>query len=461
MPIELDWEVTDAPSAGEPGTANSADKWALTASNQTSTQSAITDRRPASPGGPADPRSPHGLPAPHRRVIFGVAAFVAVLVAVVGAGLNAFMQGSWQRLSDDIAALVRYEERFSYLGQFGPVLQVQDPGNSDWIAVRRVQLRSHLPAALPIPMLQTASEDAEVADLEMLDPDWVKVDVKRQYLTPEGQTMVFTVPQFYRRAGDSDWLRSAPPGGFWGEWTDWQTATLHIRHSERDAEFVRAIGPQLADLLQEACSLWPADCAGLAPAKVYLSGFVGSLEYDPVRNVRVLVQFGDGSKGLPSDYFISVPSPHLAGIPDDEAGQRYLVEYLAVRMIAAMARDAASTNAAARSLFNLAVSNLGLRHADPGFSHRSLGVAMGAGNTRSPVLPVPPSSAVSAEAAPVAPPAPQQQVFVHIVQQGETLGGIAALYGVPLHSLVTLNAVGNPNHIEVGEQLIIWRRGAE
>lgn len=45
--------------------------------------------------------------------------------------------------------------------------------------------------------------------------------------------------------------------------------------------------------------------------------------------------------------------------------------------------------------------------------------------------------------------------FVHTVQRGETLGIIAARYGVSVNDLVSLNNIRNPDLIEVGQQIII------
>jgi len=48
--------------------------------------------------------------------------------------------------------------------------------------------------------------------------------------------------------------------------------------------------------------------------------------------------------------------------------------------------------------------------------------------------------------------APQQ---VHIVRAGETLYSIARRYGVEIDTLVALNAISSPNHVEAGQVLIL------
>ena len=62
------------------------------------------------------------------------------------------------------------------------------------------------------------------------------------------------------------------------------------------------------------------------------------------------------------------------------------------------------------------------------------------------------------------PPMPPQQPIgggyvVHVVHYGENLIGIARLYGVNAWSIARANGLANPNHIYVGQSLIIAMRG--
>lgn len=56
-----------------------------------------------------------------------------------------------------------------------------------------------------------------------------------------------------------------------------------------------------------------------------------------------------------------------------------------------------------------------------------------------------------------APPATshQQSGGVHVVRAGETLSGIASRYGVSATALARANGISNPNHIYVGQRLVI------
>lgn len=69
--------------------------------------------------------------------------------------------------------------------------------------------------------------------------------------------------------------------------------------------------------------------------------------------------------------------------------------------------------------------------------------------TASPTIqPSPTASATS----PAPSPSPVQ---THVVQPGETLGGIASQYGLPLETLIIANDIPDPSLIQVGQELVI------
>lgn len=66
-----------------------------------------------------------------------------------------------------------------------------------------------------------------------------------------------------------------------------------------------------------------------------------------------------------------------------------------------------------------------------------------------PTATVPPTQPATAE------PGPTPTPFQHVVRSGETLLGIAALYGVSLDSLLALNPGVSPQLLSIGQQLLI------
>ena len=68
------------------------------------------------------------------------------------------------------------------------------------------------------------------------------------------------------------------------------------------------------------------------------------------------------------------------------------------------------------------------------------------------VAPAPSAAPPSAAPAPSAKPATGQK---YVVQAGDTLGSIAAQFGVPIQDIITANRIENPDLVIVGQELII------
>jgi hypothetical protein len=442
MSIKLDWDLAEAPrdDASAPGNLSAA-------------------RPNPEPRPPALPIPLRQAPAqatlaPRVRAVPLSAITLFLLVALAaagGAGLWYVTRAGWQRVTADIAALVRYEDEQAAAGNTRLVLNVQDGGNRDWLEVRRAELQRQLAAPLPLPMLSPADEAPAVASVVALDSHFVAAEVRRVFQTPAGETLTFVLPQVYRRDGPADWKRTAPPGGFWGPWQDWRSPFLHLRYSERDAAFVAAVAPQLQFWVQQACDLWSSHCAGVLPARLYLSGYVGSLEYDPLSNTEVRVEFGGGPDALPAEYFLSIPSPQIAGMPVEPEAEAYLAEYLAVRLIASLAARTAPDQTEADRLAAYAIKVLKLGHADPGFAAR----APLSGAVRASV----PDDNRGGEQTVLidqsGSPAVTLAWVVYTVEPGDTLLAIANRFDVTMESIVEWNAIPNPDLIVAGTILQI------
>jgi LysM repeat protein len=67
----------------------------------------------------------------------------------------------------------------------------------------------------------------------------------------------------------------------------------------------------------------------------------------------------------------------------------------------------------------------------------------------------PPAPTVEGTVAPTSPPSSTVGQRIHVVQQGETLSEIAAMYGVTADEIAQANGLDNPNAISVGQALVI------
>lgn len=86
--------------------------------------------------------------------------------------------------------------------------------------------------------------------------------------------------------------------------------------------------------------------------------------------------------------------------------------------------------------------------ANAGAQRESANAAQGAGTS--------PADAGVQQAAPT--PRPPMGATYHTVQSGETLGAIAATYGLTSAAIANANGLANPNLIRVGQRLIIPAR---
>jgi hypothetical protein len=381
MSIELEWDVSEALH-----------------DNEVHPHTPIGNQSPNQTNHPPDERDsrePHKTPIGRRQNWPWWLAGIVLTAAVAGSGLWYFAQAGWQKVSNDLVAAIDYEDKQASEGAANLLINVQDRGNVDWLAVRRDEALARRPAPLPVPMLNLDQTPLKVAGVTVLDTEFAQASVDRQYSTTDGQTLTFTLPQFYRRGSGGDWLRSAPPGSFWGNWLDWQGAQLAIRYSERDAAFVSQVAPTLDERLADACSVWTGGCPSQTSLKLYLSGFVGALEYNPLENVEVRIELANPNGGAttPADYFLSVPSPQIAGIPTDAAGRNFLADYLAVRLIASLARHISTSTGGYYERTSQAIQALDLARADPGYlaagekrrnSNGAAGLLFAGGNNAQP-----------------------------------------------------------------------------
>jgi LysM repeat protein len=422
MSIKLDWDLTDAPAGDEKHPHSLPATIAPNLSSRHSAQDAAA---------PAPER-------PHRRWPIWVAV-VSVLGLAAGVSSWVVTRTGWQQVTSEVAALVHYEEGATLRGQASLVMAVQDTNNTDWLALRLDQLDQQQPAPLPLPMLQSTGGQIDIASLEAVETDVIMAIVGREFETSGGEMLSFRLPQFYRRSGASDWRRSAPPGQFWGQWLSWESPHLLIRYSERDADFVAQAAPALEMQLALACASWQDACFNVPPAHLYLSGFVGSIGYDPLSNVEVRISLGPNSADT-ADYYLSVPSPQIAGIPQDEAGEKLLTDYLAVRLIASMAQHATRETGAYQTLTVGAINTLGLGYADPGYvaaARDQIDNGPSGGQATSSTMPLLLG--------------PQRYQVV----AGDTLSSIASHFRTTVDAIVLQNNLADPDRIQIDTWLTI------
>jgi LysM repeat protein len=75
--------------------------------------------------------------------------------------------------------------------------------------------------------------------------------------------------------------------------------------------------------------------------------------------------------------------------------------------------------------------------------------------TPSPTPTAPPTESAGASPSASTAPSPEATPIRYVVKRGDTLSSIAAQFGVTTQAIVDLNNLTNPDHIEVGQVLLI------
>jgi hypothetical protein len=112
------------------------------------------------------------------------------------------------------------------------------------------------PAPMPLVGVAPMSAPATIHQFARLSPALARVDVARQYLTPEGGRVTFAVPHFYLFA-NGVWQPGEPPDDLVGERRIYRGERFTLEYSALDADIVeQAVAPELERLFRETCGLW-------------------------------------------------------------------------------------------------------------------------------------------------------------------------------------------------------------
>jgi len=423
MSIDIEWEVSEAPRD-------------------------TTGTLPPPP--PPRPSLPAVKPPPEPRLKrsklwwVGLASMLGILV-IGGLWAWRIALSGWEKINTDVAAAVQLEEKLAHDGQADSSLD--HTPNFEWKNMRVALLRSRLPAPDPAPRLHLTEAPPIVLSIAALEVDMVQANVARAYLTSEGNAAIFQVPQYYQQDPMAGWVRIAPPSTIWGELRAWTGSYVHVRYYAFDEAVVNQVAPRLDAQIARACQLWAKVCARWPLPKLYLSSNLVAVTYNPLQSIEVVLDVppADVVTRRNDPYprnFLSVASPQLMGIPQDEVGLTALADSWAVRVIAAMGRR---SNNPTYNVIPI-IETMNLRYIDPGFTHIQ---------TLEPDTPVGASIATGDPSIPAISGAYTPSRVWYTVQPGDTLTSIAEQHGVSLGALIQYNHLTDPDALLVGQVLIV------
>jgi hypothetical protein len=306
----LEWTISHAPTDDEPLAPESS-----------------SPRRHASEG-----YQPHALKTTRQpRIILGGLIVAAVLGTGLAYGWNV------DRIRRDVARIVAAEDEAAFAGDIERLHQLVDESNAGWLNERDQLASIGQPTPPPTRLLRPVREPGVVRSFTTITQNIARADVARKYIAPDGTTLTFTFPQFYRYA-NGQWKRIPPPEDATEQQSTRTGPYADIRYFADDADFVeKDLGPYLDDVLGRACALW--DCP--ANLKIAVNFMRYGSPYGPFYTQQpgtpLLFQLSPITFSrwpLPT---LSLVSPHLMGYPTDAAGTDHLKQVAALQALLVLA----------------------------------------------------------------------------------------------------------------------------
>ncbi len=340
----------------------------------------------------------------------------------------------------DIQDLIQYEDRMALAGDVSNIQAVTATTDAAWWAGYQRQVQSLRPVAPPIPNAVYAAGSVNAVAFAQRD-DTATVTVSREYRQPSLSSVAhFSMTQRYAKT-DAGWQRLPPPLNL-GFPAITEQDGVRIVHYPQDAALLQLILPGLTADINSTCEAWAAtlsQTACLYPLNVFLTTNPDVL-LTPAGQQRVAPLPAElvTNLGVADETpFLYVPSVALVGAPLDEAAEAWWQAGLANQVLTAQLKRLSILPSQRQSLFAAVAPDLGLTSPAVSLEQSS------AGNTAQlAILPT------------LTPrPTPIPTPVMYTVQSGDTLGGIASVFGISTAELLSWNQEVEGEIISVGTQL--------
>jgi len=317
-PDILEWTVTDAPDAAETE-ALPPSAWESTPAPP-EPEARISD---------AQARAHHFQIS--RRIWLTLGT--AIVGLLLGAGL--FTLWNRYRIRGEVERFVAAEEQAALAGDTQKIKQLTDNGDPGWLSEHVTLAEGNQAAPAPLSILWALPEPGAPRSIHSIASDTVQVDVARRYVAPDGATVTFALPQFYRYA-KGEWKRIAPPKTIWGEVKTRPGLRVNVTYYLVDQEFAVELSDYLEGMLAQACAAWI--CPDDLKLDVRLDTTRAATDpgyYSPFSPGSLLMWLMSSesfnvSSGGPR---LNFASPHAAGYPADAASADLLKRVIALETL--------------------------------------------------------------------------------------------------------------------------------
>lgn len=325
-PDILEWTVTDAPDAAETE-ALPPSAWESTPAPP-EPEARISD---------AQARAHHFQIS--RRIWLTLGT--AIVGLLLGAGL--FTLWNRYRVRGEVERFVAAEERAALAGDTQKIRQLTDNGDPGWLSEHAALAEGNQAAPAPLSILWALPEPGTPQSIRSIASDTVQVDVARRYVAPDGATVTFALPQFYRYT-KGEWKRIAPPKTLWGEETTRPGLRVNVTYYPVDQDFAVELSDYLEGMLAQACAAWI--CPDDLKLEVKLETTRAAADpgyYSPFSpgSLLMLLTSSESFNLIYGGPTLNFASPHAAGYPADAAGADLLERVIAVETLASAAHQIA------------------------------------------------------------------------------------------------------------------------
>lgn len=266
--------------------------------------------------------------------------WLLLLVAVIGSG--AYF--AWRQVQDRVeegAETVRDEVRASYVlaeraardGDQELFVSLLSGRSATWTDTQRERVDDGLLFAGTGRVFSFRPEGALVGEPAVeLNPELTEavLSVAQPFVVDAGsgltETVVLTQTHVFRR-GSQRWLLSPPDDAYWGAWQTRDGRALQVTYPQRDADIALRLQDDLERKLMEMCRT-VVDCPQDYSMRMRLE-----------TDVQSIVQAGSGEQRLVGTREVTLPTPSLVGLPEDEAAYAALFRGYATHLISAAMID--------------------------------------------------------------------------------------------------------------------------
>ena len=264
-----------------------------------------------------------------RRWILALAIAPPVIAIGIAAGLAVFYRVRLDQVARQVHPIARLEAQAVAENDPAVFLALQDPDDDAWRSMQAECFGRLERVGLPEFGWHATDSEPQPGNLT-LEPGGAQLDMLHHlsvtHPLPDGPTTIsLFVPHFYRET-PSGWVRAMPGPEYWGEQRTQSGKRFAMLYWQCDAAWLEPLIPYMDKVLERACA--HLSCP---PQPIYVV-------FD--HRIESLGQLAEPAHFDASGFVLSLPSPHLLGLPTDACSRNELYRAIATQVVQALLYEA-------------------------------------------------------------------------------------------------------------------------